>query len=130
MTTKSTKLWQYMNGEIRQRSRSNAPKNGQTLSSCASCPSWWLTPVAVVSNWRTSAQSLGLLQKEFDKDVVYDETRLPAYELPQLLVSSEGKRITTAEAWLAIRRPQIMSLFGNLPSERSVPATGADRPGE
>ena len=52
--------------------------------------------------------------KEYDKDVNYDEARLPVYDLPPLLVSSEGKSITTAEEWFTIRRPQIMSLFGNL----------------
>jgi len=52
--------------------------------------------------------------KEYDKNLNYDEARLPAYDLPPLLVSSEGKPITTAEEWFAIRRPQIMSLFGNL----------------
>ena len=34
--------------------------------------------------------------------------------LPPLLVSSEGKPITTPEEWFQIRRPQIMALFGNL----------------
>jgi len=52
--------------------------------------------------------------KEFDKDLRYDEARLPAYDLPPLLVSAEGKPITTPEEWFNIRRPQIMSLFGNL----------------
>jgi hypothetical protein len=52
--------------------------------------------------------------KYHDKDLIYDEARVPAYDLPPLLVSSEGKRITTAEEWFQIRRPQIMSLFGNL----------------
>ena len=52
--------------------------------------------------------------KYHDKDLVYDEARVPAYDLPPLLVSSEGKPITTAEDWFNIRRPQIMALFGNL----------------
>ena len=52
--------------------------------------------------------------KEYDKDVNYDEARLPNYDLPPLLLTSEGKKITTADEWLNIRRPQIMSLFGNL----------------
>ncbi len=52
--------------------------------------------------------------KELDKDVNYDEENLPAYDLPPLLTSSEGKPITTPEEWINIRRPQIMSLFGNL----------------
>jgi len=52
--------------------------------------------------------------KEYDKNLNYDEARLPAYDLPPLLVSSEGKPITTADEWFHIRRPQIMSLYGNL----------------
>lgn len=52
--------------------------------------------------------------KNHDKDLIHDEARVPAYDLPPLLVSAEGKRITTAEDWLKIRRPQILSLFGNL----------------
>ncbi len=52
--------------------------------------------------------------KNQDKDVVYDEAKVPPYDLPPLLVSSEGKPITTPEEWFNIRRPQIMALFGNL----------------
>ncbi|MEJ6646899.1 MAG: hypothetical protein QNL24_06215, partial [Akkermansiaceae bacterium] len=52
--------------------------------------------------------------KEGDKDVNYDESKVPAYDLPELLVTVEGKRITTAEEWRTVRRPQIMSLFSNL----------------
>ena len=52
--------------------------------------------------------------KESDKDLIYDEARVPAYDLPPLLVSSEGKSITTPDEWFHLRRPQIMSLFGNL----------------
>ncbi|MFT6864169.1 MAG: hypothetical protein ACJAVK_002732, partial [Akkermansiaceae bacterium] len=52
--------------------------------------------------------------KEGDKDVIYDEAKIPAYDLPELLVTVEGKRITTAEEWRTVRRPQIMSLFSNL----------------
>jgi hypothetical protein len=52
--------------------------------------------------------------KNHDNDVVYDEARVPPYGLPPLLVSSEGKPITTPEEWFNVRRPQIMALFGNL----------------
>lgn len=58
--------------------------------------------------------SWGREPKEYDKDVVYDEQQIVPYDLPQLLVSAEGKQITSAEDWYNIRRPQIMSLFGNL----------------
>ena len=57
--------------------------------------------------------------KEGDKDVNYDESKIPAYDLPELLVTVEGKRITTAEEWREVRRPQIMSLFSNLIYGRS-----------
>jgi len=52
--------------------------------------------------------------KEFDSDVIYDEGKVPHYDLPPLLVTAEGQRITTPEGWRNIRRPQILSLFSNL----------------
>ena len=52
--------------------------------------------------------------KENDKDVNYDEGRVPAYDLPSALVSSSGKPIQTAGEWRAIRRPEILALFSNL----------------
>jgi len=52
--------------------------------------------------------------KEHDKDVEYDESRLPRYDLPPLLVSSTGEAITTPEAWYQKRRPEILSMFANL----------------
>ena len=51
--------------------------------------------------------------KEFDNDVNYDEARIPHYDLPDPLVTAEGKSVTTAEQWRNIRRPQILSLFAN-----------------
>ncbi len=53
-------------------------------------------------------------KKEFDNDVNYDESKVPYYDLPDPLVSAEGEIIATPEAWMHVRRPQIMSLFGNL----------------
>ena len=52
--------------------------------------------------------------KNRDKDVHYDEAQVPPYDLPPLLLTAEGRRITTPEEWFNIRRPQIMGLFGNL----------------
>lgn len=52
--------------------------------------------------------------KEYDKDVNYNEERLPEYDLPPALVTSDGKKITTKEDWFSIRRPEILSLFSNL----------------
>lgn len=52
--------------------------------------------------------------KEYDKDVNYEEDRLPLYDLPDPFVTSTGKTITTAEEWFNIRRPEIIALFSNL----------------
>ncbi|MGI9243240.1 MAG: alpha/beta hydrolase family protein, partial [Verrucomicrobiales bacterium] len=52
--------------------------------------------------------------KESDSDVIYDESKIPHYDLPPLLVTPDGKRITTADGWRNTRRPQILSLFSNL----------------
>ena len=52
--------------------------------------------------------------KEDDSDVIYDEDKVPHYDLPDVLVTSQGKRVTTAEEWNTVRRPEIMSLFSNL----------------
>ncbi|NIP98055.1 MAG: hypothetical protein GWO24_33365, partial [Akkermansiaceae bacterium] len=52
--------------------------------------------------------------KEYDNDVNYDEQKIHHYDLPPLLVTSQGKRITTPEEWHNIRRPEILSLFSNL----------------
>ena len=52
--------------------------------------------------------------KELDYDVNYDESKVPGYQLPQLLQSSTGKEITNSAEWNSIRRPEILSLFSNL----------------
>ena len=52
--------------------------------------------------------------KNHDFDIIRDEAKVPPYQLPLLLVSSEGKPISTPEQWFNVRRPQIMGLFGNL----------------
>lgn len=53
-------------------------------------------------------------KKEYDRDLIYEESRVPHYDLPELLVTVEGRPITTPEEWRSIRRPQILSLFSNL----------------
>ena len=52
--------------------------------------------------------------KEYDSDVIYDQSKIPHYDLPPLLVTAEGKTIKTPEEWRNIRRPQILALFSNL----------------
>lgn len=52
----------------------------------------------------------------------YDESKVPAYTLPELLRSDKNQKITTAEAWEKVRRPEILRLFeehvyGNMPKK-------------
>ena len=51
--------------------------------------------------------------KEWESDVIYSESQVPFYELPDPLVTIEGKRITTKEEWINKRRPQIMGMFAS-----------------
>jgi hypothetical protein len=41
----------------------------------------------------------------------YDESKVPAYTLPDPLRTASGQRVTTAAAWTSTRRPQILELF-------------------
>lgn len=45
------------------------------------------------------------------QNVNYDESKVPAYLLPELLQDDNGKKITTAEQWEKQRRPELMDLF-------------------
>ena len=50
----------------------------------------------------------------------FDESKVKSYDLPEVLVSNNGKKITTAEDWWEIRRPEIVedfetSVYGRLP---------------
>ena len=66
--------------------------------------------LALLSLLPTSAREA----KEYDKDVNYDDRKIPHYDLPPLLVTSQGQTITTADEWHHHRRPEILSLFSNL----------------
>jgi hypothetical protein len=41
----------------------------------------------------------------------YDESKVPLYVLPELLVSADGSVMETADDWESIRRPEILALF-------------------
>lgn len=52
--------------------------------------------------------------KEYDRDVNYDESKLPDFVLPDPLVTLAGAKISTPEDWFRIRRPEILGLFSSL----------------
>ena len=41
----------------------------------------------------------------------YDESAIPAYELPSALVTTKGASITDASMWHKSRRPEVLELF-------------------
>lgn len=59
--------------------------------------------------------------KEWGREVIYSESQVPKFDLPNPLVTVEGERITSEEAWMNVRRPQIMSMlattiYGRVPT--------------
>jgi hypothetical protein len=54
---------------------------------------------------------LTFLSFSSQSQINYDETKVPEYKLPEILISNNGKKIQTAEDWITIRRPEIIKLF-------------------
>ena len=52
--------------------------------------------------------------KEWENNVIYSESKVPFYELPDVMMTIEGKRVTTVQEWEQVRRPQIMGMFAGL----------------
>lgn len=51
--------------------------------------------------------SLAVSAEEFN----YDESKVPAYTLPELLKSEDGTIISSADQWMSKRRPELLRLF-------------------
>jgi hypothetical protein len=64
----------------------------------------------VICNGVLNANAYGQ-SKEWESDVIYNESKVPFYELQDPLVTISGNRVTTQEEWLNNRRPQIMDMF-------------------
>lgn len=45
------------------------------------------------------------------KDANYDEAKVPPYSLPDPLVCEDGTRVTSAQQWREVRRPELLELF-------------------
>lgn len=55
----------------------------------------------------------------------YDEAKVPEYTLPDPLVTADGRKVTDAQTWRNVRRPEILELFrthmyGRSPEPRTV----------
>lgn len=48
-----------------------------------------------------------------NNNVNYDEEKVPQYTLPPLLISEDGRHITTVEEWEFIKRPELLNAFAD-----------------
>ena len=60
--------------------------------------------------WQASRETIDRLSKG-QTIFNYEESKVPVYTLPDLLTSSNGKKITNQGDWLKIRRPELLELF-------------------
>jgi len=60
--------------------------------------------------WKASSELVAKLQKQ-RAQINYEEQKVPKYDLPDLLVASDGTQVTDAQAWRVKRRPEILELF-------------------
>ena len=45
------------------------------------------------------------------KPVIYDESQVPSYELPDVLTCNDGTKVTNKRMWEKKRRPEVMEMF-------------------
>ena len=57
------------------------------------------------------AMSIHDESEAFQNDTNYDEAKIPAYQLPELLTCNDGTRVETKEDWTGKRRGEILQLF-------------------
>jgi len=72
------------------------------------------TLIIIVISLFCNALIFSQQKKECDIDVIYDESKVPNYNLPELLITAEGDTVKDANDWMNVRRPQILSLFANI----------------
>jgi len=58
-------------------------------------------------------------------DVLYDEAKVPAFTLPEVLALRSGERVSDSKAWTLRRRPEILAIyeaevFGKAPAKPST----------
>jgi len=67
-----------------------------------------LSLAAIISFLLLTAALPALAQQP---DTIYDEAKIPPYELPDPLKMENGAKVTSAEMWRKKRRPEIFQLF-------------------
>jgi hypothetical protein len=76
-------------------------------------------------SWKASADVIERLSKS-RTNVNYHEEKVPAYVLPDPLMTAGGLKVNSAEQWTEIRRKEVMELFRENVFGR-VPSTPYDR---
>ncbi len=69
-----------------------------------------IAAAAAISGFITAGTSLSAQNHE---EANYDEALIPPYELPELLVTDDGERITDTETWENVRRKELLDLFAD-----------------
>jgi len=67
--------------------------------------------VTALSVLSTLATSPSAAEPDGKKHFRPDDPNLPAYTLPDVLTTADGRKITTAEEWKTVRRPEVLELF-------------------
>ncbi|WP_373514110.1 acetylxylan esterase [Persicitalea sp.] len=57
------------------------------------------------------AVTLAASPNVFAQEANYDESKVPAYTLPEVLVTQSGQKVSTVKDWETKRRPEILALF-------------------
>jgi hypothetical protein len=76
-------------------------KSGQSITE---------TPLQHVKSWVAPERVVEKLSND-KPGFNYREEKIPAYSLPDLLTSKDSVKITSADQWNTIRRPEILELF-------------------
>ncbi|MCX6222888.1 MAG: prolyl oligopeptidase family serine peptidase [Bacteroidia bacterium] len=62
------------------------------------------------TRWSASQETIARLSK-LQPGINYYEEKVPAYTLPDVLTSDNGRKIETQKQWTKIRRPEVLELF-------------------
>jgi hypothetical protein len=62
------------------------------------------------TGWKASPQTVEKLSKERSEFNYYEE-KIKPYTLPDVLTTSDGRKIVSSGQWMNIRRPEILELF-------------------
>jgi len=64
----------------------------------------------MADTWKALPETVAKLSKS-QPDFNYSEEKVPAFTLPDLLITSSGRKVTTVKEWMKVRRPEVLELF-------------------